>query len=76
MAAKDDRALEKRVAFLLAVKLRRHYSEILGFVHAHTSLTVVRGVTLKLRGSPTRKVYRPEWTNGVTAEDVIWGQCW
>ena len=76
MAAKETGAFEKHVASLLAVKWRRHYSEMVGFVRARMSLAVVRGVTLKLRGSRTRKTYRPEWTNGAAAEGALRGQCW
>ena len=60
MAAKEARAFKKRVASLLIVKWRPHYSEMVGFVRACMSLAVVRGFTLKLRGSWTRKAYRPE----------------
>ena len=70
------RAFEKRVASLLAVKWRRHYCKMVGFVRARMSLTVVCGVTLKLRGSRTRKAYRPKWTNGAAAEGAVRGQCW
>ena len=76
MAAKEAKAFEKRVASLLAEKWRRHYSEMVGFVRARMSLAVVRGVSLKLRGSRTRKAYRPEWTDGAAAEGAIRGQCW
>ena len=48
MAAKEAKAFEKCVASLLAVNLRRHYRELVGFVRAHMSLAVVRGVSLKL----------------------------
>ena len=60
MAAKEAKAFEKRVASLLAEKWRRHYNEMVGFVRARMSLAVVRGVSLKLRGSRTRKAYWPE----------------
>ena len=76
MAAKEVKAFEKRVASLLAVKWQRHYSEMVGFVRARMSLAVVYGVSLKLRGSRTRKAYWPEWTNGPTTEGAIRVQCW
>ena len=76
IAAKEVRAFEKRIASLLAVKWRRHYSEMVGFVRARMALNVVRGVTLKVRGSRCRKAWRPEWTNGAAAEGAIRGQCW
>ena len=49
---------------------------MVGFVRARMSLAVVRGVFLKLRGSRTRKAYRPKWTHGAVAEGAIRGQCW
>ena len=60
MAANELRAFEKRVTSLLAVKWRRHYSGMVGFVRVRISLTVVHGVTLKLLGSMTRKAYWPK----------------
>ena len=62
-ATKEARAFEKRIASLLAVKWRRHYSEMVESVRAHMSLAVVRGATLKLRGSRCRKACWPEWTD-------------
>ena len=38
MAAKETRAFEKRIASLLAVKWRRHYSEMVGFVRARIKI--------------------------------------
>ena len=51
MACKEAKAFEKRVASLLATKLGRQYSKMMGFVRARMSLTVVRSNTLLLRGA-------------------------
>jgi hypothetical protein len=76
MAAKEEKSFEKRVASLLAVKWNRHYSEMVGFVRARMALAVVRGVTLKLRGSRCREAWRPEWADSAAAEGALRGQCW
>ena len=55
MAAKKTKAFEKRIALLLAVTWKRHYSKMVGFVRTCMALAVVRGVTLKLRCSMCRK---------------------
>jgi hypothetical protein len=76
MAAKEAQAFEKRIASLLAVKWNRHYSEMCGFVRARMALAVVRGVTLKLRGSRCRKAWRPEWADSAAVEGAVRGQGW
>jgi hypothetical protein len=51
MACKEARAWEKRVASLIASKMDRSYSEMVGFVRARMSLAIVRMNTHLLRGS-------------------------
>ena len=63
MAVKEARAFKKRIASLLTMKWMRHYREMVEFVRACMALVVVRGVTLKLRGSRCRKACWPEWTD-------------
>ena len=68
MAGVEARAFEKRIASLLAVKWRREYSELLGFVRAKMAMVVVRANTLLLRGA---RLKRPKWipfVDGATLE--------
>ena len=64
MAAKESRAFEKRVAALLSAKWNRSYSEMCGWVRSRMCLAVVRSNSQKLRGSQTRKAWRPDITDG------------
>ena len=58
MACKEAKAFEKRVASLLAMKLGRQYSKMVGFVRARMSLAVVRSNTLLLRGARGGRLMR------------------
>ena len=64
MAAKESKAFEKRVAALLSAKWNRSYSEMCGWVRSRMCLAVVRSNSQKLRGSRTRKAWRPDITDG------------
>ena len=76
MVAKEANAFEKRIASLLAVKWKRHDSDMIGFVRTCMALAVLHGVALKLRGSRCRKAWRPEWTDGTAAEGALRSQYW
>ena len=64
MACKEALAFEKRVASLMASKHERRYSEMVGFVRARMSLSVIRSNTLMLRGARVGRAFRPELTDG------------
>ena len=51
MAGREAQAFEKRIAHLLAEKWERHYSELRGFVRSRMALSVVRSISLLLRGT-------------------------
>ena len=70
MACKEARAFEKRVASLLASKLDRRYSEMVGFVRSRMSLAIVRSNTLLLRGSMVPFARRPEIEDGARFESM------
>ena len=55
MAGEEAVAAEKRMASHLAWKLKREYSEMVGYVHARMYLVVVRSNTLLLRGARARR---------------------
>ena len=59
MACKEAKAFEKWVTSLLATKLGRKYSEMVGFVRARMSLAVVCSNTLLLHGARGRRLLRP-----------------
>ena len=50
MPGKEARAAEKRLAALLAAKWQRQYSEMVSYVRMRMSLSIVRSVSLCLRG--------------------------
>ena len=61
MACKEAKAFEKRVASLMATKLDRQYSEMVGFVRGRMSLAVIRSNTMLLRGArSSRRFCLPE----------------
>ena len=61
MACKEVRAFEKQVASLIATKLDRQYSEMVGFVRGRLSLAVIRSNTMLLRGArSSRRFCLPE----------------
>ena len=64
MACKEALAFEKRVASLMASKHEQRYSEMVGFVRARMSLSVIRSNTLMLRGARVGRAFRPELTDG------------
>ena len=65
MAGPKTRAAEKRLASVLAVKWRREYSEMCGFIRTRMAIAVVRSNTLMWRGSRTlRRAHRGFIENG------------
>jgi len=64
MACKEALAFEKRVASLLASKLDRRYSEMVGYVHSRMSLSIIRSNTLLLRGARAGRSLRPVIEDG------------
>ncbi|KAL7478783.1 hypothetical protein ACHAW6_004560 [Cyclotella cf. meneghiniana] len=67
MASKDARTAEWRVAWLLAQKWKRTYSDISNFIRTWMSLAIVRSNTLLLRGDRTSPLRRRAPTDGVAA---------
>ena len=67
MASKDARTAERRVAWLLAQKWKRTYSDMANFVRTRMSLAVVRSNTLLLRGDRTNPMRRRAPSDGVAA---------
>ena len=55
MAVRDVRAVEKRLEKLLAENWRREYSEIIRFVQAQMTLTMLQSNTLLIRGQLDNK---------------------
>ena len=51
MVCKEVRAFEKRVTSLIATKLDRQYSKMVGFVQGRLSLAVIRSTTMLLHGA-------------------------
>lgn len=76
MACKEAKAFEKRIASLLASKMDRRYSEMVGFVRARMSLAVVRSNTLLLRGSRVPFNRRPVYDDGAAFEAIEAGRGW
>eukprot|EP00957_Ditylum_brightwellii_P045526 3451276-Ditylum_brightwellii.AAC.1 len=67
MAANKAKAAEKRMASLLAGKLHRQYSKMVGYVRAQMVLAVVRTNTVLLRGPRepgNRTRSRPSYEDG------------
>ena len=76
MACKEARAFEKgRVASLIATKLDRQYSKMVGFVQGRLSLAVIRSNTMLLRGArSSRRFCMPEIEDsaGMMGGQVEW----
>ncbi|KAL7524720.1 hypothetical protein ACHAWF_001057 [Thalassiosira exigua] len=70
MARKEARALEKRVASLIASKMDRTYSEMAGFVHARMALAVVQMNTRLLCGLRVPFGRKPVIQDRVTYESM------
>jgi hypothetical protein len=67
MAGDEALAAEKKLASLLAAKLHREYSEMVGYVRARMALAIVRTNTLLLRGPRdpgSRLRHRPGFEDG------------
>ena len=64
MACKEALAFEKRLAGLLAKKMDRRYSEMVGFVRQRMCLAVIRSNTLLLRGDRVSRAWRPDIEDG------------
>jgi hypothetical protein len=67
MASKDARTAKRRIAWLLAKKWSRTYSDMACFIHTQMSLAIVRSNTLLLRGDRTNPLRRRAPTHGVAA---------
>ena len=67
MASKDARTAERRIAWLLAKKWSRTYSDMANFIRTRMSLTVVRSNTLLLIGNRTSPMRQRTPFDGVAA---------
>jgi hypothetical protein len=67
MASKDTRTAERHIAWLLAKKWSRTYSDMASFIRTRMSLAIVRSNTLLLRGDRTNPLRRRALTDGVAA---------
>jgi hypothetical protein len=67
MASKDARTAERRIAWLLAKKWSRTYSDMANFIRTRMSLAIVRSNTLLLRGDRNNPLRRRAPTDGVAA---------
>ena len=67
MASKDARTAERRIAWLLAKKWSRTYSDMACFIRTRMSLAIVRSNTLLLRGDRTTPLRRRAPSDGVAA---------
>ncbi len=67
MDSKDTRTEEQQVAWLLAQKWKRTYSDMAHFIRTRMSLAVVRSNTLLLRGDRTSLMRRRAPLDGVAA---------
>ena len=65
----ETNAAIKRLAALLAIKWRREYSEVCGYVKSRLSIALVRSASTCLRGSrdPTARA----WTSPVTSGSAL-----
>ena len=73
MACKEAKAFEKRVASLMASKLDRQYSEMVGFVRSRMSLAIIRSNTMMLRGARVGRAFRP-WLEDGAAFSAMEGE--
>jgi hypothetical protein len=67
MASKDARTAERRIAWILAKKWNRTYSDIANFIRTRMSLAIVRSNTLLLRGDRNNPLRRRAPTDGIAA---------
>ena len=67
MASKDVRMAEQRIAWLLAKKWSRTYSDMASFICTRMSLAIVKSTTLLLRGDRTKPVHHRALMDGVAA---------
>ncbi|KAL7474457.1 LOW QUALITY PROTEIN: hypothetical protein ACHAW6_000443, partial [Cyclotella cf. meneghiniana] len=67
MASKDARTAEQRIAWLLAKKWSRTYSDMASFICTWMSLAIVPSNTLLLRGDRTSQMCRRTPSDGVAA---------
>ncbi|EJK51473.1 hypothetical protein THAOC_29349, partial [Thalassiosira oceanica] len=71
LAGKEARAAEKRLASLLASKWDRPYSEMACFVKTRMSLSIVRSISMLLRGSRSSAWKRRAPDDGVAARASV-----
>ena len=76
LAGKEARAAEKRLASLLASKWDRPYSEMACFVKTRMSLSIVRSISMLLRGSRSSAWKRRAPNNSVAARASVTSQRW
>ena len=76
LAGKEARAAEKRLASLLASKWDRPYSEMACFVKTRMSLSIVRSISMLLRGSRSSAWKRRAPDDGVAARASVTSQRW
>ena len=76
MAGKEARAAEKRLASLLSSKWDRPYSEMACFVKTRMSLSIVRSISMLLRGSRSSTWKRRAPDDGVAARASVTSQRW
>ena len=77
LARKEARAAEKRLASLLASKWDRPYSEMACFVKTRMSLSIVRSISMLLRGSRSSSAWkRRAPDDGVAARASVTSQRW
>ena len=67
MASKDEQTAERRIAWLLAKKWSRTYSDMASFIRTRMSLAIVRSNKLLLRSDRTNPLRRRVPTDGVAA---------
>ncbi|KAL7474030.1 hypothetical protein ACHAW6_000029, partial [Cyclotella cf. meneghiniana] len=67
MASKDARMAERCIAWLLAKKWSRTYSDMASFIRTRMSLAIVRSNTLLLQGNRTNPLCQRAPTDGVAA---------
>jgi len=76
LAGKEARAAEKRLASLLASKWDRPYSEMACFVKTRMSLSIVRSISMLLRGCRSSTWKRRAPDDGVAARASVTSQRW
>jgi len=76
MAGKEARAAEKRLASILASKWDRPYSEMACFVKTRMSLSIVRSISMLMRGCRSSSWKRRAPDDGVAARATVASQRW